>query len=73
MGEIRSPMVIRAIYDLQRREGPQSVWPTAERIADYLRAPVGDVLARLRDLKGERLFTDRRRKGERVWMPWSET
>jgi hypothetical protein len=67
--DLRSATVIRAVHELGDRTNG---WPTAERIADYLRAPTGDVLALLRDLKAARIVTDRRRKGQRVWMPWSE-
>jgi hypothetical protein len=73
MSTIRGATVIRAIHDLRRQEGARSIWPTANQIAAYLRAPTEDVAACLEELKAERIFTDRRRKGERVWMPWSET
>jgi hypothetical protein len=64
--------VIRALYDLQGQDGPRTTYATAERIASYLKADVQLVLPILRDLKDRRLFTDRQRRGERVWMPWRE-
>lgn len=62
--------VIRAIYDLGDRHGGR--WPTVPDIAGYLRSDEPEVRACLRELRAQRLFTDRRRKGRTVWMPWRE-
>jgi hypothetical protein len=62
--------VISAIYHLGDRH--QRTWPTAADIARYLEADESQVLACLRALRSQRLFRDRRRKGQRVWMPWGE-
>jgi hypothetical protein len=62
--------VISAIYHLGDRH--QRTWPTAADIARHLKADESQVLTCLRDLRAQRLMRDRRRKGQRVWMPWEE-
>jgi hypothetical protein len=67
-----SASVIRAVHALRGQEGARSTWPTAKRIADHLRADEADVLRHLRSLRNQRIFTERQRRGEKVWMPWDE-
>lgn len=64
--------VMSAIWTLRGQSGGRSTWPTAERIANHLRADVVDVVPLLRSLRSQRLFTERQRGGQRVWMPWDE-
>lgn len=68
--DISSGAVMSAIYHLGDRY-TQS-WPTAARIAEYLQADEDAVRAHLRSFRTQRLFRDRRRKGQTVWMPWEE-
>jgi hypothetical protein len=67
--DIETTTVIGALWVLHDRTGH---WPTAERIADFLEAPLGDVLRHLRTLRRKRIFEHRQRRGERVWLPWEK-
>lgn len=66
--DINTRTVIGAVHELERRNG----WPTAGNIAEYLQAPVNEVLHHLRTLRRQRILDDRQRAGKRVWMPWEE-
>jgi DNA-binding XRE family transcriptional regulator len=70
MAEISTRTVMTAVFTLHDRDRPN--WPTAERVAEYLRVSTDDVLPLLRELKRKRIFMDRQRRGKRVWMSWSE-
>jgi DNA-directed RNA polymerase specialized sigma subunit len=61
-------MVMRAIYDLEKRLGR---WPTAQEIAEYLKVAREEVRPILGDLHNARLFKERQRNGRKVWLPWS--
>jgi hypothetical protein len=60
--------IIRAVHELASRGTPT----TLANIARYLRAPELEVKSRLSELKRERIFDVRQRKGERVWLPWED-
>ncbi len=70
--KINARTVISAVWALNLGPTSRYPWPTAEHIAKHLKTEEAVVLGHLRDLKAQRLMKDRRRKGERVWMPWSE-
>jgi len=59
--------VISAVWYLHR---DLDRGPTATEIATYLKFAESDVLTALRDLKDQRIFTDRRTKAGRIWEPW---
>jgi hypothetical protein len=67
--DINTRTIISAAWTLY---GRRSKWPTAEAIAEYLRAPLDEVERLLRELRRKRVFDARQRSGEKVWMPWGE-
>jgi transcription initiation factor IIE alpha subunit len=69
-GAVDARAVIRGIYTLHGRSGCA---PTAEEIAEHLKVKVGDVRPLLATLRRQRLFEQRSRRRQKVWMPWGET
>ena len=67
MAEIEATTVIRAVHELHDRTGD---WPTAERIATYLKVDQRDVQRHLLRLRRKRILVDRWRHKQRVWMDW---
>lgn len=58
--------VIRAVYDLHHDDE----WPTIEAVASYLQTTTETAKRQLLELRRKRIMQDRRRGGERRWMPW---
>ena len=66
--EVTSRMVLRALYEVAERQGRAAV--SVEDMAAYLKVDEKDVLRELLALRTKRLATDKRRGGQRVWLPW---
>jgi DNA-binding IscR family transcriptional regulator len=61
--------VIRTVHNLHDQRGK---WPTVEAVAERLGISADSARELLLELRRARIFRDRRRRGERVWMPWDE-
>jgi hypothetical protein len=61
--------VMRAAYNFEHNTGR---WPTREDLVVQLAATDAAVRAALLELRRQRIFRDRIRRGERCWMPWDE-